>query len=154
MATKVVATAFGGPDVLAVVDEELPDPGPGQVSVEVRAVGTNPVDYKLFSGSHGSDESQLPLSIGFEAAGVVTAVGDGAEGPGGPVRVDDPVILYRAPGAYASHLVVGADVVMPKPSGITFEEASGLMLTGTTAVHALHVTAVGAGDTVVASIRA
>ena len=149
MAIKVVATAFGGPDVLAVVDEEMPDPGPGQVSVEVRAVGTNPVDYKLFSGSHGSDQSQLPMPIGFEAAGVVTAVGDGAEGPGGPVRVDDPVILYRAPGAYASHLVVGSDVVMPKPSGITFEEASGLMLTGTTAVHALHVTAVGAGDTVV-----
>jgi len=149
MATRVVARAFGGPEVLAVVDEELPEPGPGQVSVELRAVGTNPVDYKLFSGSFGADESQLPMPLGSEAAGVVTAVGEGAEGPGGPIRVGDHVILFRARGAYASNLVVGAEAVMPKPEALSFEEASGLMLTGTTAVHALHVTGVGAGDTVV-----
>ena len=149
MATRVVATAFGGPEVLEVVEEPVPEPGPGQVSVEVRAVGTNPVDYKLFSGDYGRDESQLPMPLGSEAAGVVTAAGEGAEGPGGPVRVGDQVILYRAPGAYASHLVVGGDVVVPKPSALSFEAASGLMLTGATAVHALRVTGVGAGDTVV-----
>ena len=102
VATKVVATAFGGPEVLAVVDEAVPDPGPGQVSVEVRAVGTNPVDYKLFSGEFGADASQLPMPVGSEAAGVVTAVGSGATGPGGPVRPGDDVILYRITGAYAS----------------------------------------------------
>ena len=59
------------------------------------------------------------------------------------------MILYRAPGAYASHLVVEGDVVVPKPSALSFEASSGLMLTGTTAVHALHVTGVGSGDTVV-----
>jgi NADPH:quinone reductase-like Zn-dependent oxidoreductase len=119
------------------------------VSVDVRAIGTNPVDYKLFSGDYGADPSALPMSVGSEAAGVVTEVGDGAEGPGGPVRVGDAVILYRAPGAYASHLVVPADAAVPKPASLSFEEASGLMLTGTTAVHALHATGVGAGDTVV-----
>jgi len=149
MATRVVARAFGGPEVLAVVEDQVPEPGPGQVSVEVRAAAANPVDYKLFSGTYGADESQLPMPVGSEAAGVVTAVGEGAEGPGGPVGVGDHVILYRAPGAYASHLVVDADVVVPKPSGLSFEEASGLMLTGTTAVHALRTTGVGAGDTVV-----
>ncbi len=149
MAIRVVATAFGGPEVVAVVEEAVPEPGPGQVSVAVRAVGTNPVDYKLFSGSYGADESLLPMALGSEAAGVVTAVGDGAEGPGGPVRVGDHVILYRAPGAYASHLVVGAEVAVPKPDALSFEEASGLMLTGATAVHALHTTGVRAGETVV-----
>ena len=94
MAIRIVATAFGGPEVLAVVEEPVPEPGPGEVSVEVRAVGTNPVDYKLFSGKYGADESQLPLSLGSEAAGVVTAVGVGAEGPGGPVGIGDPVILF------------------------------------------------------------
>jgi NADPH2:quinone reductase len=149
MAVKVVATAFGGPEVLAVVDQQVPEPGPAQVSVDVRAIGTNPVDYKLFSGDYGADLSALPMSLGSEAAGVVTAVGDGAEGLGGPVRVGDAVILYRAPGAYTSHLVVPADVAVPKPAALSFEEASGLMLTGATAVHALHATGVGAGDTVV-----
>jgi NADPH:quinone reductase len=149
MATMVVARAFGGPEVLAVVDAPLPEPGRGEVSVEVRAVGTNPVDYKRFSGDYGADESELPMVPGSEAAGIVTGVGDDAEGPGGPVRIGDPVILFRAPGAYASDLVVPSDAVVPKPSRLSFEEAAGLMLTGCTAVHALHATRVGAGDTVI-----
>lgn len=149
MVTKVVATAFGGPEVLALVDEPVGDPGPGQVSVEVRAVGTNPIDYKLYSGQLGHDPDQLPMPLGSEAAGVVTAVGGPVEGPGGPVSVGDEVVLYRIGGAYASEVVVPASAVMPKPETLSFEEAGGLMLTGTTAVHALTVTDVGAGDTVV-----
>jgi NADPH2:quinone reductase len=149
MASKVVATAYGGPEVLAVVEEPVPGPGPGQVSVEVQAAGTNPVDYKQFSGSYGADESKLPLPVGMEAAGVVTAVGEGAHGPGGPLRTGDAVILYRITGAYASHVVVGAEAAVPKPEALSFEEASGLMLTGCTAVHALRATGVGPGDTVV-----
>jgi NADPH:quinone reductase-like Zn-dependent oxidoreductase len=149
MATRVVASSFGGPEVLELVEVDVPDPGPGEVAVEVRAVGTNPVDYKLFSGAYGADPSQLPMGVGSEASGVVTAVGEGAVGPAGPIRLGDEVVLYRAPGAYASHLVVGADVVVPKPQALTFEESAGLMLTGATAVHALRVTGVGAGDTIV-----
>jgi NADPH:quinone reductase len=149
MATKVMATAFGGPEVLAVVDEAVLDPGPGQLSVEIRAVGTNPVDYKLFSGEFGADPSQLPIPLGYEAAGVVTEAGSGAVGPGGPVRPGDEVILYRITGAYASQVVAGADAVVAKPARLSFEEASGLMLTGTTAVHTLTATGVGPGDTVV-----
>ena len=149
MATRVVATAFGGPEVLAVVDEAVPDPGPGQVSVEVRSVGTNPIDYKQFSGQFDADPSRLPMPVGMEAAGVVTAVGAGAAGPGGPVRPGDEVILYRITGAYASQLVVAASAAVAKPARLSFEEAGGLMLTGVTAVHALAATAVGPGDTVV-----
>jgi NADPH:quinone reductase len=149
MATRVVATAFGGPEVLSVEEVPVSEPSPGEVAVEVRAVGTNPVDYKRFSGDYGADESLLPMVPGSEAAGLVTGVGDGAEGPGGPVRVGDPVIVFRAPGAYASHLVVSSDAVVPKPSRMSFEEAAGLMLTGSTAVHALRSTGVGTGDTVV-----
>ena len=53
MATRVVATASGDPRCWRWWRKPVPDPGPGQVSVEVRAVGTNPVDYKLFSGEFG-----------------------------------------------------------------------------------------------------
>lgn len=148
MTTTVVATAFGGPEVLAVVDEPVRAPGADEVVIEVRAIGTNPVDYKLYGGAYGADPAQLPMRLGAEVAGVVTAVADGVEGPAGPIRVGDEVIAYRAAGAYAAALVVPASAVLPKPATLSFEQASGLLLTGTTAVHALTVAEVAAGDTV------
>jgi NADPH:quinone reductase len=148
MTRAVVATAFGGPEVLAVIETPVRAPEPGEVLISVRAAGTNPVDYKLFSGNMGRDPARLPMPVGSEAAGVVTEVGDGAEGPGGPVAVGDEVVAYRIAGAYADDVTVPGSTVIPKPSTLSFEEASGLMLTGVTATHALAVTRVGAGDTV------
>jgi len=148
MTRTVVATAFGGPEVLAVIETPIRPPGPGEVLISVRAAGTNPIDYKVYSGVMGQDPARLPMRLGSEAAGVVTEVGDGAEGPGGRVAVGDEVIAYRIAGAYAADVTVPAASVVPKPSTLSFEEASGLMLTGVTAAHALAVTRVGAGDTV------
>jgi NADPH:quinone reductase-like Zn-dependent oxidoreductase len=147
MVAKVVATAFGGPEVLAVIDEEVGEPGPGQVLLEVRAAGTNPVDYKLYAGVRGQDPSLLPMSLGLESSGVVLAVGDGAEGPAGAIHVGDEVIAFRAPGSYAERLIVPASAVVPKPPALPFEEGAGLMLAGVTAVHALHTVAVTRGET-------
>ncbi|HJZ01738.1 MAG TPA: NADP-dependent oxidoreductase [Streptosporangiaceae bacterium] len=148
MTRAVAATAFGGPEVLAVIQTPVGSPGPGEALVSVRAAGTNPIDYKLYSGAMGQDTARLPIRLGFEAAGVVTEVADAAEGPGGPVRVGDEVIAYRINGAYAADVTVPLSSVIPKPSPLSFEEASGMMLTGVTAVHALTVVAVGAGETV------
>jgi NADPH:quinone reductase-like Zn-dependent oxidoreductase len=144
---KVVATAFGGPEVLAVIDEEVGEPGPGQVLLEVRAAGTNPIDFKLYAGARGTDPSLLPMSLGLESSGVVLAVGDGAEGPAGEVHVGDEVIAFRAPGSYAERLIVPGAAVVPKPPTFPFEEAAGLMLAGTTAVHALIAVGVTRGET-------
>lgn len=148
--TVVVATAFGGPEVLTVTTAELKELQPGDVLVEVRAAATNPVDYKLYSGApaYGNDPSKLPMRLGLEAAGVVRSVEGDVEGPSGPIHVGDEVIVYRASGAYAGAIVTPADSVIAKPSSQSFEEASGLMLAGTTAVHALHAASVGRGDTV------
>jgi len=148
MSRVVVATEYGGPDGLAVVDEALSPPGPGEAHIEVRASGVNPVDCKSYSGSFGSDPGRLPLRLGFEAAGQVTAVGPDAVGPAGPVAVGDEVIAYRVTGGYAADLVVPAQSLVPKPPGLGWAEASGLMLAGVTAWHALAATAVGAADTV------
>ena len=148
MTRAVAATAFGGPEVLAVIETPIRPPGPGEVLISVRAAGTNPIDYKVYSGVMGQDPARLPMRLGSEAAGVVTEVGDGAEGPSGRVAVGDEVIAYRIAGAYAADVTVPAVSVLPKPSTLSFEEASGLMLTGVTAAHALAVTRVGAGDTV------
>jgi NADPH:quinone reductase-like Zn-dependent oxidoreductase len=148
MTRAVVATAFGGPEVLAVIETPVRPPGPGEVLISVRAVGTNPIDYKVYSGVMGQDPARLPMRLGSEAAGVVTEVGDGAAGPGGRVSVGDEVVAYRIAGAYAGDVTVPSSSVVLKPSTLSFEEASGMMLTGVTATHALAVTRVGAGDTV------
>jgi NADPH:quinone reductase len=148
MSAVVSATAFGGPEVLSVVDQPVPEPGPGQARIQVRAAGVNPVDWKVYSGRMGADLSRLPLRLGSEAAGVVTVAGPDAVGPAGPIRVGDEVIAFRAPGAYAADLVAPADALVPKPATLDWAPASGLMLTGVTAWHALVATDVHQGDTV------
>lgn len=148
MAPTVLATAYGGPEVLTVVDEPEAEPGPGQARIDVRACGVNPIDYKLYSGAMGGDPARLPLRLGLEAAGVVTAVGPDAVGPAGPVAVGDEVIAYRVSGGYAAELVAPAQALIPKPPALGWPEASGLMLAGATAWHALAATAVASGDTV------
>jgi NADPH:quinone reductase-like Zn-dependent oxidoreductase len=149
MTTTVVATAAGGPEVLSIIDEPVPSLGSDQVLISVRAIGTNPVDYKVYGGASNLGAGQFPMHLGFELAGVVAAVPEGTVGPGGPIQVGDEVVAYPVGGAYAAEVVVPASSVVPKPKNLSFEEASGLMLAGATAVHALRVIRVGAGDTVV-----
>ena len=148
MALTVIAPAYGGPEVLSLVDEPVAAPGPGQARIEVRAAGVNPIDYKSYSGRMGADPARLPLRLGSEAAGVITAVGDGAAGPAGPLAVGDEVIAFRAPGAYAAELLAPAGALVPKPLALDWAQASGLMLTGATAWHALAAVGAHAGDTV------
>ncbi|HEV7625602.1 MAG TPA: NADP-dependent oxidoreductase [Streptomyces sp.] len=147
MAKRVVADSYGGPEALSLIETEVPSPGPGEVSLRVMAIGVNPIDYKLYSGSFSSDPSALPMPVGNELAGVVTAVGAGVEGPAGPLSVGDEVMAYPAPGAYASALTLPASGVVPKPEELSWEAASGLLLAGAAAVHALTVAAVVEGDT-------
>jgi NADPH2:quinone reductase len=148
MSLVAVATAFGGPEVLSIIEVPTPEPGPGEARIAVRAIGVNPIDYKSYSGAFGADPARLPLRLGSEAAGVVTAAGPDAIGPAGPVSVGDEVIAYRAPGAYAAELVLPAQALVPKPAGLDWAPAAGLMLTGATAWHALAAADAGAGDTV------
>ena len=144
MAQAVVAQSYGGPEVLAIVDGPEPVPGVGEVLVDVRAAGVNPIDAKAYSGMFGTDPNALPLPLGAEAAGVVSAIGDGVT----DVAIGDEVIVYRASGAYTTSLLSSVDDLTPKPANLGWAEAAGLMLTGATAVHALTVVAVAAGDTV------
>ena len=151
MTKAVVATAFGGPEVLSVIETSAGSPGSGEVLIAVRTAGTNPVDYKRYSGAMGRDPARLPMRLGSEVAGVVTEVADGAEGlegPGGRIRAGDEVIAYPIAGGYAADVAVPASSVIPKPAALSFGQASGTMLTGVTAWHALAAGQVGAGDTV------
>ncbi|MDO8106632.1 NADP-dependent oxidoreductase [Isoptericola sp. b441] len=144
MTRAVVATGFGGPEMLAVVNADPGVMGPYDVLVQVRAAGVNPADWKAYSGAWTTDPTVLPMRLGSEAAGVVLMHGREVSG----VQVGDEVIVYPAHGAYAEQILVPADAVLPKPASMSWEKAAGLMVAGVTAVHALTATGVGAGDTV------
>jgi len=103
--TKVaVATQYGGPENATVIDQPTPEPSAGQVRVTVRAAGVNPIDYKVYSGLFGADPERLPIRFGFEAAGVVDAVGSDVDG----LAVGDEVIGHSIPGASAEQIVAPA----------------------------------------------
>src|ERR1700735_1772139 len=76
-ASKWVATGCGGPEVLSLIEADVPEPGPGEVTIEVRAAGVNPADYKHFAA--GQDPGLLPLAVGYEVAGGGAARGPRAE---------------------------------------------------------------------------
>ena len=143
---QVVATADGAPHRVATREVEMAPPGDGQVQVEVRAAGLNPADLAALAPGRPREQAQ---PIGYEAAGVVTAVGPGASTAPRPVAVGDEVIVYLAPGAYASHLTAAAADVFPKPAGLSFPAAANLFLVGLTAAEMLEVTSVTRGDTIV-----
>ena len=148
--TVIAATSYGGPESLAVLTQDLPDPGPREVTVELRAVGVNPFDLKFYSGAFGADPARLPLRIGLEGAGVVTAVGEGAAGRGGPIQVGDEVIVAGpgAAGLYAAAVTVPDTAILPKPPELSWDKAAGLVAVGGTAVHLVTALDVSAGDTV------
>ena len=144
-AQQWVATAFGGLDVLHLRDTNVAVPGHNQVTIAVRAAGMNPADYKHIA--HGEPE-QLPIAIGYEVSGVISAIGPDTQIASGGGAVGDEVIAFRISGGYASALTVSAGAVFAKPTGLAFPEAANLLLVGTTAAEMLHVTAATQGDTI------
>src|ERR1700683_611014 len=96
-AQKWVAVGFGGPEVLRNIEVGVPDPGPGQVRIDVRAAGLNPADAKHVAP--GQDPKLLPLSIGYEVAGIVTSLGPDTELASGDGAVGDEVVASQVIGA-------------------------------------------------------
>lgn len=149
MVNAVAATSYEGPSAISVIEVDSRPPEPGEVVMAVRAAALNPYDAKLASGAAGADPGKLPLRLGSEAAGVVTAVGEDAVGlEGESLAVGDEVYGHRLGGAQASELTVKAGNLIRKPSGASFAEAAGLLSVGTTAVHAVEAAAVSSGEVV------
>lgn len=134
----------GGLEDFRFVDHEVPQPKSGQVTIDVRAAGVNPADLK-----HTMREgAQFPLPVGYEVAGVISAIDPDTEIGSGPVSVGDEVLAFRVRGGYATALTVPARDVFAKPPGVPFEEAANLVLAGTTAAEMLHVVGAAEGETV------
>ena len=141
-----VATDYGDLNVLRLQETDVPAPTHGQVTIDVRAAGMNPADYKHIA--RGEDRAALPVAIGYEVAGVISAVGPDTHIASGPGAVGDEVLAFRIAGGYTSKITVPAADVFAKPAGLAFPEAANLLLAGSTAAEMLHVTGVTKGDTV------
>lgn len=148
MTRQWVATDFGDLDVLRLVEVDVPAPGPGEVTIAVRAAGMNPADAKHVAVAAGKDRSVLPVRIGYEVSGVLQAIGPGTRIASGDAAVGDEVVAFRVQGGYADALTVPAADVFAKPARLSHPEAANLLLAATTAAEMLHVTGVGEGDTV------
>jgi len=124
----VVITKRGPPDVLQV--QELPDPplGPGQVRIEVAASGINFADLMARVGLY-PDAPKLPAVVGYEVAGTVVELGDGATG----VTHGQRVMAGTRFGGYAEQVVVNAADAIPLPEGLTFEQGAAIPVNYATA---------------------
>lgn len=139
--------AFGGPEALQQTELPVPEPGPNDVLVEVYATSINPVDIKARQ-SGDAWGLEVPLTIGYDVAGVVDSVGEAVD------RFEEGDEVFYTPelfegGSYAEYHVERADVVAHKPDHLSFTEAASLPLVACTAWESLVQRAeVGPGDTV------
>lgn len=123
----VVVRQTGGPEVLELEERPSPEPGPGEVRVDVRAAGVNFVDTYQRSGTY---RLPLPFVAGSEGAGVVSAVGPEVTS----IAVGDRVAWAMERGAgYAEQVLVQQERVVPVPEGLSEETAAAVMLQGLTA---------------------
>jgi NADPH:quinone reductase-like Zn-dependent oxidoreductase len=133
---------YGGPDVLHVGELAEPHAGAGQVRVEVRAVGVNPIDWKRRSGAMAQFMPvEFPSVPGEEVAGVVDEVGDGVD----DVAVGDEVFGIAVGGGAAEYALLAH--YAGKPAGLSWAEAAGLPAVTETAVRALDLLGVVADQT-------
>jgi len=133
MAYAIAAAQPGGSDVLTRIEITPPTPGEGEVMIRQSAVGLNFIDIYIRTGLYPwpVDEN---LILGCEGAGVVEAVGPGVTGFSAGDRV-----AYTVPnGAYATHRLVPAAMLVHLPDGVSDEQAAATMLKGLTAYYLLN----------------
>ncbi|MDI2099699.1 NADP-dependent oxidoreductase [Ruicaihuangia caeni] len=142
---------YGGPEVLALDEVELPAVGRSQVRIRVEAAGLNPADSKVRRGEFlPSLPKSLPSGIGFEAAGVVDAVGEDVTGfsPG-----DEVFGLVRL-GGVADFAIAPATSIARKPAELDWPRAGGLASVGQTALDIVASQQVTPGMTALVSAAA
>ena len=141
MVKAIRVHSVGGPEVMVLEDVSLEAPGPGMVRIANRAIGLNYIDTYHRSGLY---PLPLPTGIGMEAAGVVEAVGEGAD-----LEVGDRVAYCSAGfGAYSEAINLPASRLVKIPDGIDFEQAAAALLKGQTVEYLLQRThALKAGET-------
>ncbi|WP_249009876.1 NADP-dependent oxidoreductase [Conexibacter sp. DBS9H8] len=128
-------SAFGGPEVLEIIDAPVPEPGPGRIRIAVAAAGVNPYDWKLRRGLMGGEP---PRRVGLEVAGHVDALGEGVT----DVRVGDTVYGFAIGGGAADYTLSAHYARIP--AGLDLITAAGLPVALETAFRVLDLVGIGA----------
>jgi NADPH2:quinone reductase len=123
----------GGPEQMELVDVPVPQPGPGQALVRIAASGVNFIDIYFRIGHYPSN---LPITLGSEAAGTVESLGEGVTG----FAAGDRVAYVMQRGSYAEFAVVPASSLVKIPAHVDFSTAAAAMLQGMTAHYLTHST--------------
>lgn len=134
--TRVVATRYGGPEVLRVVEEDAPEPGPGEVRVRVLAAGVALPDIMAREGVH-PETPLAPFTPGWDLVGVVDRLGAGVAG----IAPGQLVAAMPIHGAYSELVCLAQEELVPVPPGLDPAEAVSLVLNYVTAYQMLHRTA-------------
>jgi NADPH:quinone reductase-like Zn-dependent oxidoreductase len=135
----LVQDRFGPPDVLRLAETGMPEVGAGDVLVRVHAAALNPADWHILRGDPliarlmgvGLTRPKARVA-GIDAAGVVEAVGTNVR----QLRSGDEVLGFCR-GAFAEYACAAADLVVPKPAGLSFEQAAAVPIAATTALRGI-----------------
>jgi NADPH:quinone reductase-like Zn-dependent oxidoreductase len=129
---------YGGTDVLETVELDMPTIEAETVLIEVGAAAVNPLDWHMMTGTPwlvrqqaGVRRPKQPI-IGVDVAGTVLAIGSDVQG----IAVGDEVI-GAADGSFATHSVLRPKSVVPKPAGVSMDDAAGMVVAGITALQGL-----------------
>src|ERR1700761_4843072 len=143
---------YGGPDVLYVADVPTPDPGPGEVLVEVGGGAINPGEAAIRQGFMDPQSTgTFPSGEGSDLAGVVVATGPNVT----EFQLGDEVLGYSWPRpSHATHAVVPVTQLIRKPAGMAWEVAGSLYVVGVTAYAAARAVGAAEGDLVAVSAAA
>lgn len=115
----IFITAPGGPEVLQLKEQPVPEPGPGEVLIKVAAAGVNRHDTGQRRAGPGIARTDVP---GLEVAGTVVKLGDGVD----PSRLGQRVCALIDGGGYAPYATASDELTFPAPAGLTDLEAAGL----------------------------
>jgi NADPH:quinone reductase-like Zn-dependent oxidoreductase len=135
----LVQDRFGPPDILRLAETGMPEVGAGDVLVRVHAAALNPADWHILRGDPliarlmgvGLTRPKARVA-GIDAAGVVEAVGTNVR----RLRSGDEVLGFCR-GAFAEYACAAADLVVPKPAGLSFEQAAAVPIAATTALRGI-----------------
>ncbi|MGB6099420.1 MAG: NADPH:quinone oxidoreductase family protein [Comamonas sp.] len=121
-----------GVDALTWTELPTPEPGPGEVLIEIRAASLNFPDLLIVQGKY-QFKPPLPFVPGSEYAGVVSAVGEGVK----HLRIGQHVACLSGTGGFGTHTIASAALCMPLPEGFAFTDAAAFIMTYATSHHAL-----------------
>lgn len=130
---RVVVSSLGGPEVLEIVEEEIPEPQHGEVRVQILAAGVSYADLLMREGVHPETPS-LPFTLGWDLVGLVEKLGEDAS----RVETGQMVAALTVTGGYTEFICLPQEELVPVPAGLDPGEAVSLVLNYLTAYQMMH----------------